>query len=150
MVSPSSCQPVDSASEDKLELISGVWAFRLGKYGFAELYCPINISGNAADWTMFQLWFRDEYGEENRSDHGYISADLMQRHRAEWGATRINLLASSFNFARYPNGNGYGFVSDSSLPIGPEFGRNYYLHVKMWRETNTSLKIVFTGYEIRF
>jgi hypothetical protein len=151
MVSPSSCQPATSAltgqsaatSASKLELINGVWTFRSGQTGYAELSCPINFSGGAGEWSLVQLWYRDAFAAAG-SSNGYVQGDLMRRERQGAGATQLVWTASS-----YGNGTEYGFDTNESLPAGPNDFEMYYLRVRLYRATSNGA-VAFTGFEIRF
>ena len=143
MVNPSSCQPADSSSANRLRLISGVWAFRSNQTGYAELSCPINFSGAAGEWSLIQLWYRDGFTSVG-SENGYIAGDLMRRQRHTSGATQLAWTAST-----YGNGAEYGFDSNQVLPSGPHNFELYYVRIRLYRQ-NSSREVAFTGFEVRF
>jgi hypothetical protein len=148
MVSPASCQPAESSdsavsaatSANRLWLINGVWSFRPGSTGAAELACPINFSGAAGVWDRVQLWYRDGFTAVG-SGNGFVEGDLMMRQRGAPGTTLLSFTASPFG-----NGQEYGLHTDLSLPAGhPDKFLMYYLRVRMWR-ANANHEVAFTGY----
>lgn len=149
MVSPASCQPAQSGdgqsaatSASRLYLINGVWTFRPGQSGFAELACPINFSGAEGTWSLMQLWYRDGYAANN-SDNGYVEADLMRRSREAAGTTLMVWVASNIG------SDEYGYITLNDPPPGPDNFLLYYLRVRLYR-ANTSQEVAFVGFEIRF
>jgi hypothetical protein len=152
MVSPPSCQPAESSitgqsaatSASKLELVNGAWTFRSGQTGYAELACPINFSGSDGQWSLIQLWYRDEF-TANGSQNGYVEGDLMRRERSDAGVTQLAWTASW-----YGSGTEYGFHTNQSLPAGPNNFEMYFLRVRLYRASGTSAAVAFTGFEIRF
>jgi hypothetical protein len=150
MVNPSSCQPAlsdDSAqtiaqSAARLHLINGVWAFRPGQSGSAELACAINFSGAQGEWSAMQLWYRDGYAANN-ADGGFVEADLMKRDRDGAGADLLIWVASNIGTDEY------GFIHVADPPDGPDNFDLYYVRVRMWR-ANTQHELAFVGFEIRF
>jgi hypothetical protein len=150
MVSPASCQPAESddssqtaaQSASRLHLMNGVWTFRPGQSGSAELACAINYSGGQGDWKSFQLWYRDGF-TANNSDAGFVEADLMRRNRREAGSNQLIWVASNIGTDEY------GFIHVSNPPPGPSDFGLYYLRVRMWR-ANTAHELAFVGFEMRF
>jgi hypothetical protein len=137
MVSPASCQPAESSSSSqsaatsasRLYLINGVWTFRAGQSGSAELACPINFSGAQGEWSMMQLWYRDGYAANN-AEGGFVEADLMRRSRGGAGSTLMLWVASNIGTDEY------GFIPVNNPPQGPG--------------ANTAHEVAFVGFEIRF
>jgi len=146
---PASCQPAKSdngqeaeTSAGKIHLVNGVWTFRSGQTGYAELACAINFSGSTVPWTLMQLWYRDGYAANN-SDNGYVEADLMRRSRSAGGSTLLMWVASNIG------SDEYGYITVWDPPPGPDDFHSYYVRVRLYR-ANTALEVAFVGFEIRF
>ena len=145
MVHPASCQPKSAADANRLEMNNGVWLFRDGvEQQAAKLYCPVSFYGDSGAFAAIQLWYIDQFNEFGTpfSHSGYVQADLKSRERTTAGFTQLATIAS--NDGQLGHSYTYKYIGG-----GPDFGRNYYVEVTMWRE-NDNADVGFVGLAIIF